>query len=308
MKSRLDILTKVAIMYYKQNLTQTYIAKELKISRPTVASMLQEAKDKGIVKISIIDRNSNIINLQENIKNKYGMKNIFVTNENTINPKKDIGLLCADYIEKKSDKPLKIGIGFGTTVYEFINNANYIDTKFVDIVPIMGGVEMQNEALHSNLLCFKLSEKYSCNRSFFYAPVKAETLEQKDNLMDSKLVKLAIENAKNIDLAIVGVGNPLNNSTYQRIHYILDEDLDILKSNSAVGDIVTSFFDKNGKEILTPSSKKFIGLNIDDIKSIPEVVVLASGYEKLEAVKVLAEHKIADTFIIDYDLAQSLIS
>lgn len=308
MANRIELLIEVATLYYEQNCTQTYIAKKLNISRPTVASLLQEARDKGIVKISIMKINKDTIDISNSIKEKYNIPNVFVSKENTVYSKKEVGILCANYIESKKDTNIKIGVGFGSTVYEYVKSANYIKTNFKGLIPIMGGVELNDEALHSNHLCYTLSRKYSCNMRFFYAPVKAESLAQKKMLIDSHMVKSAIEEAKKVDLAIVGVGNPLNMSTYQKLHYILDEDLDILEKNEAVGDIVTSLFNKDAEEIITPSSEKFIGLSIYDLKNIPEVVVLATGYQKSEAVKALISNKIVSTLIIDYELANILIS
>lgn len=307
MKQRLDLLVDVASMFYENDITQTEISKKLKISRPTVAALLQEAKKQGIVRITIVNQNTNSVKIQEEIKLKYNVKEVIVSSSNSMNPKLDVGILCAEYIENRSNENLKIGIGFGTTVNSFIKSANYIKTNFKSIVPIMGGVELENEALHSNLLCFTLSQKYRCKRSFFYAPVKAENQSQKQMLMDSKFVNKAIDNAKSVDIAIVGVGNPLKSSTYLKLDYIKKKDLNILNKNSAVGDIVTTFFDSNTKPIETPLTDNFIGLNINDLKEIPEVVVLASGIEKLDAIKALIMNDVADTFIIDYDIAKNLL-
>lgn len=70
MINRVDMLVKVASMFYEENMTQTEISKELNLSRPTIASMLNEAKEKGIVKISIVKLGSNTHNLAKRIEKK----------------------------------------------------------------------------------------------------------------------------------------------------------------------------------------------------------------------------------------------
>lgn len=306
MTNRIDLLIKVASMFYEENLTQTEIARELNLSRPTIASMLNEAKDKGIVKISIVKLGSDTHSLSMNIKKKYNLDNVFVAPPQTDNPKKEIGILCAQYIENRRLENLTIGLGFGTTLYEFIHYANYINTNFKEIVPLIGGVEMDNEALHCNHLCFTLARKYSTKTKFFYSPVKAEDINEKKLLMDSRLVRQSIENAKNVDIALIGVGNPIKSSTYRRLNYIQAEDDKILEEKKAVGDIVTTFYDKDLNPITTPLTEKFIGLNIEDIKKINEVVVVASGEEKFESVLPLLENGYINHLIIDYSLAMLL--
>ena len=80
----------------------------------------------------------------------------------------------------------------------------------------------------------------------------------------------------------------------------------MLKQKKAVGDIVTTFYDINADEIETPLTQKFIGLNIEDLKKINEIVALASGEEKYESILALLNAKIIDTLIIDYELANLL--
>lgn len=50
---RLHKILEVAKMYYIENLTQSEIAKELNLSRPSISKMLNEAKESGIVTINI---------------------------------------------------------------------------------------------------------------------------------------------------------------------------------------------------------------------------------------------------------------
>lgn len=306
MLDRNELLIKVATMFYEQGYTQTNIAKELDISRPTVASLLQEGRDKGIIRINIIKQYTNNLILEEKIKEKYNIKNVLVSPEDSYNPKNDVGILCADYIESRADENLKIGISFGTTVYEFVENAKYMSTNFKQITPLMGGVEMKTEYLHSNFLCYKLSSKYNCGVSFFYAPVIAESIEQKNILMESNLVQQALKEAKSVDIGVVGIGNPLKNSTYKNLGY-LDDTMDELERRKAVGDICTSFYNDKAQEINTEFSNKFIGLSLDEIKNIPELVILATGKEKLESVRALVENRIVDVLIIDYNLAVDLV-
>ena len=148
----------------------------------------------------------------------------------------------------------------------------------------------------------------STSAKFFYSPVKAEDLDEKNLLIESRLVKKALTEARCVDIAIVGVGNPIKNSTYRRLNYIDEVDDKILKEKNAVGDIVTTFYDKNACNIETPLTQSFIGLSMNDLENIEEVVVLASGEEKYESVHALLNKNIIDTLIIDYRLASLLNS
>jgi deoxyribonucleoside regulator len=55
----LELLHKVARLYYEENLKQESIGRKLQISRYKVCRVLQKAKDRGLVKIKVIDPNNN---------------------------------------------------------------------------------------------------------------------------------------------------------------------------------------------------------------------------------------------------------
>lgn len=50
---RIERLTQVARMYYEQNMNQSEIARALGVSRPLVSVLLSEARECGIVTITI---------------------------------------------------------------------------------------------------------------------------------------------------------------------------------------------------------------------------------------------------------------
>ena len=65
-------------MIFKENLTQQDVAKMLKISRPTLAKLISEAIDEGILKIEINDvRNLNsLLDLERQVKRIYGLYDV----------------------------------------------------------------------------------------------------------------------------------------------------------------------------------------------------------------------------------------
>ena len=75
---KLKFLADVANMYYNLNMTQIDISKELCTTRFKVAKLLQDAKDMGVIEISIkqpIERNTE---LENKFKSIYSLKNALI--------------------------------------------------------------------------------------------------------------------------------------------------------------------------------------------------------------------------------------
>ncbi|GEM02719.1 deoxyribonucleoside regulator [Halolactibacillus halophilus] len=309
MLNRDDLIIKVATLFYEADLTQTEIAKRLKISRPTVSHLLKEAKDKGIVRISIQHSKMNITKMQSEIALKYNLKNVLISpkSHGTLLDKNLVGSLCAEFIEQIAPTISSLGIGWGTTMYEFVQSASYTNFSDLEIIPLMGGFGISDVKFHSNHLAFQLAEKYNCSVVYFYAPAFAESIEVKHTFESTNLVQEIYKKGKSVDLAITGVGNPAKTSTYQRLGYISTEEKEKIKSSTIIGDVLATLFDRDGNSVSTPISDRMMGMTLEDLEMVKEVLVVASGEEKIISVEALLNKGFIDYLIIDEEIANGLV-
>lgn len=306
MLDRENLMLKTALLYYEEEATQSEIAKKLNISRPTVASLLHEAKEKGIVKITIQHNELHLLKLQETLIEKYQLNNVKIAAKSQKDKKAAAGKLCADLIEPMLKSIHKLGIGWGSTLYEYVEHANLLNLNHLKITPLIGGIGLSEVRFHSNHLAFVLSEKYNSEVSYFYAPAIADTLEVKETLLKSELIKEIIEEGKKVDLAILGVSDPIRSSTYKELKYISEEEAALLKSEHAIGDIGSTIFTVDGTPLKKGFSQRLLGIELQDIKKIPQVVIVATGKEKAESVQTLLKMNFITDLVIDEEIAELL--
>ncbi len=70
----LAALVLISEMYYIQGKTQRDIADSLGLSRPAVSRLLQTARDRGVVRISIVDPSERLKALEEELVQAFGLK------------------------------------------------------------------------------------------------------------------------------------------------------------------------------------------------------------------------------------------
>lgn len=76
------LIVKIAQLYYEQDMTQAQIARELGIYRTTISRLLKRGRDQGIVTIAInYDYNENLW-LEQQVKQKFGLKDVVVVSGN----------------------------------------------------------------------------------------------------------------------------------------------------------------------------------------------------------------------------------
>lgn len=311
MYNRETLLVQVAMMYYEQNMTQMEIANELGMSRPTIATLLKEAKDANVVQIRIVHTHKNVFEKQIQLQKKYNTRSIHIASldEITKNAKEAVGRLCASYLSSIIHEVHTIGIGWGTTLAEFVNAFEAPSTPPADvhIIPLIGGMGYSNTKLHSNHLSFILAEKLKATVEFLYAPAIAQNDEIYEMTINSPMIKRVLQKGKSCDVAIVGVGNPYLSSNYERFNIFTAAEIQELKNKHAIGDMLSTFFDHNGNEIVPDFPKRLIGLSLEDLAKVDNIIALATGSEKAEAVDTLLKNNTIKTLFIDEDLADELL-
>lgn len=306
--NRDDLLFNISQMYYEQNLTQAEIAQRMHISRPSVSNLLAEARQRGIVKISVHHPNSPIMPLASDIKKHYHLKTVLIAPHHlTTSSRQAVGQLAAQFIEGLIPDIHSLGIGWGTTMHEFARATRPHHFSHLEVIPLIGGVGVNDIRYHSNHLAFLLNERYQCKVSYFYAPPFAESLALKAMFEQSDFYQQHLSKIKEVDLAIMGVGNPSQNTPFIDLGYVSPQDIKEYQSLGIVGDILSTFFDAQGQTIHTDFSRRLLGISLEDLKSLKNVVILATGREKTQAVKTLISLGYVHHIIIDEELAEGLL-
>ncbi|MDP4083778.1 MAG: sugar-binding transcriptional regulator [Bacillota bacterium] len=303
-------LVKTANLYYIEGLTQEQIAKKIGVSRPVISKHLQKAKDYGIVEVFIKDESVHTVELEEKIKDSYGLKDVVVvpaSNQHSELRKKAIGKVAAHFVSKRLKNVTKIGIGWGTTLAQFVQEYPYERREGIKIVPLVGGMGTQHVDIHANQLAYELAKKMNASCSYLYAPAIIDSEELKNRLINMLDVKLVLEEARNVDIALVGIGSPYNDSTLQKIGYLNENDIEELSKSGAVGDITSRFLNSNGEGINHIINDKVIGITLDELKEVPLVIGVVEGTNKVESILGALKGNYLDVLIIDETTAMAIL-
>lgn len=304
-------LVKVVNLYYKEGLTQIEISVRIEVSRPIISKMIQKAKEIGIVEIYIKEESILTVNLEIELEKKFNLKEIIVVAQDEYSEsqmKRKVGLATASYVQKKlSSNKQKIGISWGSTVAEFVKEYPFERRKNIEVVPLVGGMGVEQVYLHSNHLAYELAKKMNATCSYLYAPAFVEKEELRTRLESTEDISSVLEKGRNVDIAIVGIGNPIKQSTMEQIGYLKHEDLAELKEKGAIGDISSRFYDMNGVEVEVSLNRRIIGISLNDLKKIPLVIGVCEGKQKFESILATLNGRYLDVLIVDEQNAIKLL-
>ncbi|MGX7262672.1 sugar-binding transcriptional regulator [Enterococcus crotali] len=304
-------MLKIVTMYYEQGLTQAVIAKKMGISRPVISKILQQAKERGVVSVSIKDESAYVVELALRLEATYQLTDVIVIPANEQKEaeivKKEVSRAAATYLKERLKTGMSVGLSWGTTLADMIDEMPYCSFPTINVCPLVGGVSSEHLYYDTNHLVFRLAEKLNSRCQYFYAPALAESIDLADVLNKTQLVGKALDQARNVDLAIIGVGNPNKTSTWKRLGYIEAEELKVIKETNVKGDAVASLFDKNGQTVNNEISKRMLGVKVEDLATMPDVMIIGCGNEKAESIKSLLLGKCCTILVIDQTIAEALV-
>lgn len=302
-------LVTIANLYYNDNWTQEKIAKKYSVSRPVISKALQRGKDQGIIKVYINDKTLHSVNLERKFEDKFNLTEVIIVpskNESAELKMNAVAKVAANYLSKNIEDVKSIGISWGKTLTAFTNEYPYELKEDINIVPLEGGMGRKHVEIHANQLAYELANKMGGKCSYLYAPAIVESKDLYERLIEMEDINAVVEEARNVDMAIIGLGNPFNDSTLNSVGYTQEADIKKLREAGVAGDIGFRFFDENGLAVENPLEKKLIGVSFNDLKRIKRVVAIVSGVTKIDTIRAALKGEFIDVLVIDQETATLL--
>ncbi len=304
-------LIQVLTMHFIEGLTQSEIARQFGVSNTIISRKINKGRELGFVKYFFKDETAYTVNLERTLEQQFAL------NEAIVVPSfgKDLSMIeyevaksAAFYVMNNLRHLKSIGLTWGKALWRFIQELPYQENKDLHIIPLCGGIGSINLAIHSNALSLEMAQHFSCNYFQLYAPAITQSFDLKNQLSSLSVIADILEKGTHVDLAIVGIGDITRASTLREVGYLGKNDWDLLRSLGAVGDIGCMYFDQNGTAIHSEFNKKVVGITLSSLKSIKNVMAIAYGVQKKEAVLGALKGQYINTLIIDSDLASALIA
>jgi deoxyribonucleoside regulator len=305
------MLVDIAKLYYEKELSQSEIAKIFHISRPTVAQMLKKCKEEKIVEIIIKSPSSLVFGLQKELETNFSLKKAIVVSSNgDLNQSKiKIGKAAAEYIISIMRNNIKIGIAWGTTLYQAVNHLNQTEFEDIDVVQLIGSLGFINPVYEGFELAMNLAKKLNGKYHIIQAPMVVKNIEVKNRLLEEPRIEEVFSLTKAVDIALVSILYLDNkDSTLIRSGFVTKEETESIIKKGGVGQICGLHYDIDGNILESPFTDRFISISSEDFLKIPTIIGMACGADKANAILGALKGGIINTLITDDATALRILS
>ncbi len=314
------LLTEVASLYYEENNTQEQIAKMIGISRSGVSRLLTRSRELGLVDIYVHHPLRTSPALREELIQQFGLLDAQVllstTSDETAFSR--VGALAARYTDHHIQEAMAsanksnrtIGISWGTSMLEMLKTLRPRRRLPVNVVQLMGSVDVPNlPDIDGPEIARSLAAAYGGRCYYLHAPLLVADAVVRDGLLKERSIRRSFQMMEQMEMALVGIGGARPEASgLFRGGYLSEDELWVLRSQGAVGDMCGRYFNIEGQICETEMVHRTISVSFETLRKVPLVVAIAAGIAKTEAILGALRTGIVKVLITDEPVARAVLN
>jgi len=280
-----NLRSRVAWMYYVEELTQSQIATHLNIGRITVQRLLAEAKNRNEISINVNTSDTAIIELERNLERVFELDRCIIAplSAKTADASVAIAAALGQYISEILNDGMSVGVGWGKTLCGSIAFTTGRTLKDFQVISLLGGIS-QARRFNPAEFAWQLAESFQGEGFLIPAPAIVDSVTTRTALVEKCGLNSIFTMARKVDVALLSVGGAEPSSTAYRVGYLSDDERQSITSSGAVGDLLFHFFDINGAIVEHEINDRIVSVDIESLKNIPTKVLASGGADKLNSV------------------------
>ena len=276
-------LAHVARKYYMEDQKQSDIARDLGVSRPLISRMLSEARELGIVEITIHEPGAREARLLERLRLTSSIRGGVLVEEGESSDGTN-RLLSQGAVELLRQLGVRrLGVGWGYLIGQLVSwleENPQPNSTITDICPLVGNASIPARNYQSNENVRLMAQQMGATPHFLYLPALPESLEEKQVLCSTEVYRQIYQQWEGLDTALVNIGDyPSSPDFASLVRYG-----SLLQRERACGRMLIYYFNEDG--FVIQSEQDFaIQIPIELLKRCPNIIGVCSANTSVKALR-----------------------
>ncbi len=313
MNERFEDVYQAASRYYIQGETMETIARQLMLSRSTVSRLLKEARDTGLVRISLADHQGSASPLAISLTRRFGVRVHLVAVRRSANETRrldQVARMAGPLLTEAVDDHQVIGVAWGTTLSHVVGHVArrpLVDARVVQINgganPLDSGIPYVGEILRA------FGDAFDAEVVLFPMPAFFDQVGAKEVMWNERSVRNVLDLRRKIDLAVFGVGclQARVPSHVYSAGYLDAAEVAELVADGVVGDVCTVLLRENGSYADIPLNERATGLTPDELHEVPRRICVVADPSRAPAVVGALKAGVATDLVLDEGTARAVL-
>lgn len=309
------LLARIAWSYHVEGLTQGAVAERLGVTRLRVNRALADARRLGLVRVALSTRFAPCIEAETGLVERFGLTRALVAPtplavgaEDDAEVQDTVGaMLGHHFTERLADPSLRLlGMSWGGTLNAATRHVVPPSRPDLEIVSVMGGLTRGSE-LNTFEITTRLAGLCGASHSYFPAPIYAGSRASRDTIMGLDVFAEVLSKIRRADALALAAGDLSPRSLLMRDGLPADVTIAELVEAGGIGDVLGTVLAADGRPVDHPLNERRIGLALDDLAAIPDVILAAGGLHKVPIMRALLARGHVDTLVTDERTATALL-
>ena len=295
----------IARRYYLEDQKQSDIARELGISRPLVSRILSEARELGVVEITIHDPEAETAGLLERLRQTCAIQGGILVEDGEDNDATN-QLLSKGAVELLQQLGTRrLGVGWGYLIGQLVTwleKHPQPDSSITDICPLVGNASIPARNYQSNENVRLMAQQLGAAPHFLYLPALPESLEEKQLLCSTEIYRRIDQEWQQLDTALVNLGDyPSSPDFASLVRYG-----NLLQQQHACGRMLVYYYNEAGTVI--QSEQDFaIQIPMETLKRCPRIIGVCSANTSVKALRGALQSGFLTHIVTRADLVKTLL-
>lgn len=308
-----DDIAQAAWLYYVGNLSQQEVSQKLGVSRFKVLRMLADAREQGLVRITVEHRTARTLALADRLVSAFGLQEAQVAPvegdpDNDILARNAVAILASGYLARiaGSDAPVTVGVGWGRTLSVMADNLTGVRNAGLTFVSLMGSVTYASHTAPGDV-CVRLAAQTGGQAILLPAPFVTDSAVACEGIMAQRLVREAMDAARAADHALMSVGECREGAILFDSDIFSPDQIQQLRDADVVGDCCGVFYKADGTVADIELNRCTPCVQPADMARMDNVL-LAGGSGKLAATLAVLRAGFVKKLLVDEGLATALLA
>lgn len=305
-QEKLRRLALVARRYYLEDRKQSDIAQELGVSRPLISRMLSEARDLGVVKITIQEPGGESSDLLERLRQYSGLRDGVLVEDGADNDETNQRISEGAVSLLRQLRTRCLGVGWGYLIGQLVTwlqKHPQENSTVTDICPLVGNASIPARNYQSNENVRLIAQQLGAAPHFLYLPALPESLEEKQLLCSTEVYRQIQTQWSRMDTALVNIGDyPSSPDFASLVRYG-----SLLQQEHTCGRLLIYYFNEEGKVIR--SDQDFaIQIPLETLRQCPNIIGVCSANTSVKALRGALRSGVFSHIVTRAALAKELLA
>ena len=294
--------------YFKEGQTQDAIANRLNLTRKRVNRVLSEARERGLVQITIQHPLGIYSELEARLVELFGLQQAIVVPSpiGDTDVRAMVGAAAGEYVSNHLAPGAALGITWGGTINAAAQNIRRRTEQNNSVVLLCGGLA-ESTSINPYDNASMMARALGARCYYLTAPMFAASTELRHALAESEPVRSVLAMVPKLNMALLSAIDLTEQSKALEYGVISRNDWRSLRAAGAVGDICGHYLDTEGNMVAHPLGMRVINPPIKSLQAIRLRVLAAGGLVKVAIIRAAIKAKLCHVLITDDKAAAALV-